>query len=111
MFRFNPTYVNRYLPKIISYLPLEDSSTLYSHIKIFIALNLGKVEYILTLILVVIFPACVCHYTTLSYLLLILVISLIIKILELYPLFNKIRKLLNFDLPLLVFMHKFRIEE
>ena len=60
-FGINTNSVNRYLPKIISYIPLMDSSTLKSHVKTSIALSVGKVKYTLTLILVVIFPACVRH--------------------------------------------------
>ena len=33
-FKFNPNSVNRYCPKIISYLPLADSSTLIFHVTI-----------------------------------------------------------------------------
>ena len=60
-FKFNYNYVNRSLPKIILYLPLAESSTQHFHITTFVALSAGKVKSTLTLILVVIFPSCVCH--------------------------------------------------
>ena len=63
-FRFNPNYVNISLPKIISYLPSDDSSTRNFHVTTFVALNAGKVKYTLTLILVVTFLAYACHCTT-----------------------------------------------
>ena len=60
-FIYNPNSVNRYCPKIIFYLPLADLSKWHFHVTEFVALSAGKVKYTLTLGLVVIFLACVCH--------------------------------------------------
>ena len=56
-FIFNPNFVHRYLPKIISYLTLVESPTLQFHNTVFVALSSGKVKYILNCELVVILPA------------------------------------------------------
>ena len=110
-FRFNHNYVNRSLPKIISYLTLADSSTWKFRITIFVALSWGKVKYILTLWLVVILPGYMCHCITAHFLGLIFSISLLIIIMELHPLSNRIREFLIFDLPFCVFIHPCRIGE
>ena len=47
-FKFNHNSVNRYNPKIISYLPLAES-TWHLHFAIFVALSADKVKYALTL--------------------------------------------------------------
>ena len=83
---FNPNSVNIYLPRIISYLPLAESSTWKFHVTIVFALCSGKVKSILTFRLVVILPASVFYCITESYLGLIFVISLIITIIELHAL-------------------------
>ena len=66
-FKLNNNYVNRYLYNIISYLPLLDSSTGHSHVTTFAMQSGGKVKSTSTLILVVIFSACVCHWITTSF--------------------------------------------
>ena len=63
-FKFNPNYVNRYFTKILSCLTLEESSTWYFHVTNVFALSSGKMKSTLTLISVVTFSACVCHYIT-----------------------------------------------
>ena len=60
-FRFNPNYVNIFIPKIMSYLPLADSSIRKFHGMTFVELSSGKVTYISTFILLVIIPTLVCH--------------------------------------------------
>ena len=55
-FKFNPNYVNIYLPKIISYLTLEESSIWHFHITTFVVLSYGKLKFTLTIIFVVIWP-------------------------------------------------------
>ena len=110
-FILNHNSVNISGPKIISYIPLADSSTLHFHITTFAELSVGKVKYTLTLRLVVIFPACVCHYITIYFSGCSFSTSLYITIMELYPLSNRIWKLLNSDLPFLIFIHPCRIGE
>ena len=63
-FIFNHNAVNISLLKIISYIPLSETSIWQFHVTIFVALNSGQVRYILTFIFVVILPACVCHCIT-----------------------------------------------
>ena len=89
---FNYKYDNRYLPKIILYMTLVDPSTWKYHVTISIALNLGKVKYISTFYLVVIFTACVFQCIKTSSFILIFFISLLITIVELYPLYINIQK-------------------
>ena len=60
-FEFNLNYVKIFRPKIISYLPLADSSTWHFHAMPFSMLSVGKAKSTLTLRLVVILPACMCH--------------------------------------------------
>ena len=67
-FRFNPKVVNISLPKIIEYLPLEDSSTWTFHVTVFVTLISGKVKSTLTFRLLVIVPADVCHCIVAFYL-------------------------------------------
>ena len=104
-FIFNPEAINIYLPKIMSYLPLLESSTWQFHIKKFVMLSSGKVKSILTFKLVVILPACVWHCVAEYYLGLSFFISLLVMIVELHPLSNNIWKFLNFALPFRVFIH------
>ena len=91
-FIFDPNYVNRYHPKIISYLPLVDSSTGYLHVTAFVALSAGKVKSTLTLMSVVIFLSCLC-YCIGAYLASFFVdsfwTSLPNTIIKLHPLYNK----------------------
>ena len=94
--RYNTNYVNRSLPKIISYMLLVESSTWKFHVDIFVAISLGKGKSILTFRLVVILPACVWYCITEYFLWLSYVISLIIAIVELHPLSNKIWTFLKF---------------
>ena len=110
-FEFNPNSVYIYLPKIISYLPLAESSTWHFHATIFFALSSGKVKSISTLILVVILPDCMCHYSIAYFLGTDLFTSLTITTVKLYPIYNRIRKFINFALPFLVFIHPCRIGE
>ena len=60
-FRFNPNYINIYLSKIISYLPLAESSTYHFYVTKLVALSTGKVKSNSTSRLVMIFLAFVCH--------------------------------------------------
>ena len=87
-FIFNPNYVNRYRPKIILYLPLVDSSTWHFHVTTFVTLSAGNMKSTLTLRLVVIFPACVCHYIGASFYVDSFSTRLPIKIEELHPMSN-----------------------
>ena len=67
-FKFNSKAGNKYRPNIIWYLPLEKSYTWEFHVIISIALSSGKVKSMLTLMLVVILPTCLCHCNTVSFL-------------------------------------------
>ena len=58
-FKFNPNFLNRSCPQIISYLPLAESSRWHFHVTTLVVLCAVKVKSTLTLILVVIFQACV----------------------------------------------------
>ena len=106
-FKFNPNSVNRYLPKIISYRLLAESSTCYFHVTTFIALSAGTAQSTSTLILVVTLPSCVHHCTTASFLLDILKLAFPLKlcIYIYYPIG------LNAALPFIVFIHTCRIED
>ena len=101
-FRFNPNYIDRYRTKIISYLPLAESSTWQFHVTKFVALSASKVKSILTLKSVVIFPACVFHCIGVSSCRPNFFTSLPIAIVELHPLSNRMRKFLNLALPFIV---------
>ena len=104
-FKFDINYVNRSLPKIISYLPLADSYQWHFHVTTFSVLSVGKVKYTLTVWLVVMFPAYVCHCVTEYYSVFSFSTSLTITIVELYPLSNSIKDSLNLYLPILVSIH------
>ena len=108
-FRFNTNSINRYHPNIILYLLLAELSTWKFHVTTSVALSAGKVKSILTLILVVIFPAYVFHCIWVSFSGRGFSIVLIIKIVELYPLSNGMQKCFNFFLPFLVFIHPCRL--
>ena len=110
-FKLNPNSFNKYRPKIISHLPLTELSTWIFHVMTFVALSAGKLKSTLTLRLVVILPDCVGHYIIPSVSECSFSTSLPITFMELHPLSNSIRKLLNFALPLLVFIHPCRIGE
>ena len=60
-FKFNSNDVNIYIPKNILYLTLLEPSARKTHVKFFVAINSGKVKYILTFRLVVRLLACVYH--------------------------------------------------
>ena len=108
-FILDPNYVNRSLPKIISYLPLAESHTWQFLVTIFIALSSGKVKYIINFMLVLVLPACVRHCISTYSLGVSFSISLLVKIVELYLIFNQIWKFLVFSLPFSVFAHPCRI--
>ena len=110
-FTFNTNSIYRSLPKIISYLPLAESSKLHFHVMTFVVLSTGKVKSILTLKLVVMFPACVCHCIAASFWGHSFSTSLCITIVELHPVSKIIRKFLNFVLHFLVFIHPCRIPQ
>ena len=111
IFKFNPSSANRSRPMNILYLPLAESSTWNFHITAFVVISAGKVKSTLTLVLVVIFPAVVCHYITESFSGFRFSTSLPITIAELHKLSNRIWNLLNFASPFLLFMHPFRMRE
>ena len=106
---FNPNYFNRSRPKIISYLPLEELSTWHFHVTTLVALSAGKVKSTLNLRLVVIFPACLCHYIGEYFSGSSFFTRLPITIVEVHPLSNKMQTFLNFALPFIVFIHSCRI--
>ena len=110
-FKFNPNSVHISCPKIISYLPLLESSTWHFHVMTFAALSAGKVKSTVTLRLVVIFPASVCHWITAFLSGFIFLTSLPIAIVVVHSLSNKIQNFLNFALRFLVFIHPCRIGE
>ena len=110
-FKFNPNYVIISCPEIILYLTLSDSSTWHFHVTTFIAISAVKVKSTLTLILVVIVPACMCHCIKAYLSGCSFSIRLPIKIVEIHPLSNRLRKALKFDQPCLVFVHPFIIVE
>ena len=58
-FKLNHKAVHMSIPMITSYLMIAVSFTWQFHVMIFVALSLGKVEYILTFKLVLKLPACV----------------------------------------------------
>ena len=59
--RSSPSAVIRYLPRIISYLPLVDSLMWHFHVTILVALNSSKQKSIFAFFDIVKFPACVSH--------------------------------------------------
>ena len=103
--------MSRSLPRIISYLPVVDLSTWHFHVMIFVALNYGKKIYMFTFFEVVNFPAWVPHIVCIVSFDLRFEVSLPITIMELLPLSNIVRKFLNFDFPLQVFIQPYRIGE
>ena len=110
-FKFDPNYVDRSCYKIISYLLSADSSTWHFHVKTCFVLSASKVKSNLILGLIVIFPACMCHCITASLSVCSFLTSITITTVELHPRPNGIQKFLNFALPILVFIHPFRIWE
>ena len=90
-FLFNPNYINRYLPNIISYIPLAESSTWHFHVTIFFTLSSGKVNSIVTFELIVILPVFLFRSITASFLgqFFFCLPNLIV---ELHPLYNIIQK-------------------
>ena len=109
--RSSPNVVSRYLPRIILYLPLADSSKWNFHVTIFVSLNYGKQTYTFTFFEVVNFLAWVYHIFFAASFDLNFDVSLTITIVELIPLSNIIRKFLNFAFVLQVFIHPWRIGE
>ena len=91
-FRFNTNSDYIYIPKIISYLPLAESSKLHFYVTTFVVLRTGKVNSILTLKLLLMFPPCVCHCITASFSEHSFSTSLLNTILELNPLSRILRK-------------------
>ena len=106
-----PNAVSRYLPMIISYLSLVDSHTLNFYVKIFVALNSGRQKSTFTFFEVVNFPDWVSHIVSAVSFVISFDVILPVSTVELLPLFNIIRKFLNYALPLWVFMQPFRIGE
>ena len=88
-FRFELKAVNRYLPQIMSYLSLTESSTWKFHVTISVALSSNKAKFILTFRLLVILTACVCHCIPSSYFGLSFLMSLNIRTMKLHPISNK----------------------
>ena len=99
------------LPRIVSYLPLVYLSTWHAHVTIFFALNSGKQKSIFTFFEVVNFPDWVYHLFFSASFVLSFDVSLPITTVILIPLSNRIRKFLNFSLPIQVFMQPCRIGE
>ena len=89
-FIINPNVVYRYLPKIISYLPLVESSTWNHHITMFVVINAGKVVYLIFQI-----------SGNINSLHLPLHQRIFFIIVELHPPSNKILKFLHFSLTLM----------
>ena len=108
-YKFNANYVYKYLCKNILYLTLVHSSPLYFHVTSLVVLIWDKVKSFSTLGSVVIFPAFVYHCITESFLLCSFPTRLPITIVEICPLYNRIRKFLNLDLPFFVFIRTCRI--
>ena len=71
----------------------------------FVVQNSGRVESILTFVLVVILPVCVFHCITASSLGLSFLIGLLITIVDLHPIYNKIQKFVKFALLQHVFIN------
>ena len=90
-FKLNSNYFNISRPKIISYLPLTESSTWHLHVATFIAISAGKAKSTLTLRWVVISPDCVCHCIVSSFSGYSILTILPNTILELHPLSNRIQ--------------------
>ena len=109
--RSSPSALSIFISRIISYIPLVDLSMWHFHVTIFVALNSSRQKSTLTFFQVVNLPDRVCHIVSDDYFYLIFGISLPIKIVELILLSDIIRKLLNSDLPLRVFMQPCRIGE
>ena len=103
--------VSSSLPRIISYLPLVDSSTWHFHITILVALNNGNQKSMFIFFEVVNLPSWVSCIVFADYFDLIVDVSLPITTIELLPLSDIIWKLLNFSLPILVFIQPCRIGE
>ena len=105
IFRFISNYVNRFLPKIMSYLPLADSSTWHFHVTTLVTISAGKISSTSTLWLIVMFPVYVFHCITAYVSGHSFWTSLLMSIVELHPLSHRIRNFLNFTLPFLVFIN------
>ena len=103
--------MSRSLLRIVSYLPVVDSSTWNFHVRIFVTLNSGKQKYMFTFSEVVNFPYWVSQVVSAVSFYLIIEVNLPIKIVELLPLFNSIRKFLNFAFLLRLFILHCKIGE
>ena len=108
-FIFHTNSVHISLPNVMLYLYLVESNTWNFYVTIFVALNPGRVWNILTFVLVVRIPPCVCH--CIADFFIILVIRILIKIVELHQQSNKIHKFVNIALPPRVFIHPCKIGE
>ena len=109
--RFSPSAVSRSLSRIMLYLTLVVSSMCHFHITVFVALNSGRQKFTFTFFEVMNFPAWFSHIVFAASFALSFYISLPIKNFELLLLFNRIRKFLNYPLPLWVFIQPCRIGE
>ena len=109
--RSSPNVVIGSLPRIISYLPLVDSSTWYFHVTILVQLNSGKKQSIFTFFKAVNFPFWVSQIFFAASFYLSFDIRLPITIFELLPMSNIIRKFFNFALPLRLFIQPCSIAE
>ena len=94
--------VSRALPRIISYIPLVDSSTWNFYVTIFVALNYGRQKYTFNFFEVVNFPAWVSHLVSSVSFVLCFDVSSPVTIVELLPFFNRIIKFLKFPLLMVV---------
>ena len=93
------------------YLLLLDLSTWHFHVTIFVALNSSKKRSTFTFFEAANLPDWVSYVVSAVYFDLSFDVSLPITIVELIPLSNRIRKILNFDFPLRVFIQPCRIDE
>ena len=109
--RFSISAISRYLPRIILYLQLMDSSLWHLHVTIFVALNSDKQKSIFTFLEVVKFPLLISHLVSDISLDLSFEVNLTITIVELILLSNIIRKFLKLDLLIQVFIQHCKIGE
>ena len=108
---YDPKWISKYLPKIIWYLPLVDSSMWHFHVTIFVALNSGRQNSTFTFFEVVNFLDCIFHVVFVVLICLSLYVSLTIKIVELIQLSNSIWNFLHSAHPIQVFIHPCGIGE
>ena len=103
--------VSRALPRIISYIPLVDSSTWNFYVTIFVALNYGRQKYTFKCLEVVNFPVWFSHLVSSVSFVLCFDIASPIKTVEMLPFFNRIRKFSNFPLLLRLLIQPCRFGE